>query len=108
MPNGRIPAIQDHWNNGKVVWESNAVLKYLVQRYDTERKFTFDDPDLEADINTCKFFINTSIHSFKLVNIGLFFQASHQGPYFGQLQWFSFYHEEEVSSAITRSVPVFD
>lgn len=37
--------------------------------------------------------------------VGLFFQSSHQGPYFGQLQWFSFYHQEEVPSAIARSVP---
>ncbi|KIM32992.1 hypothetical protein M408DRAFT_190392 [Serendipita vermifera MAFF 305830] len=84
MPNGRIPALVDHWNNDKVVWESNAMLKYIA-RYDTEGKFTVTDPDEQTDMDTW-----------------LFFQSSHQGPYFGQLQWFSFYHEEPVPSAVTR------
>jgi glutathione S-transferase len=84
MPNGRIPALVDHWNNDKVVWEGNAMLKYIA-RYDTEGKFTVTDPDEQTDMDTW-----------------LFFQASHQGPFFGQLQWFSFYHEEAVPSAVVR------
>jgi glutathione S-transferase len=54
MPNGRIPVLQDHWNNGKVVWESNAMLKYIADRYDTERKFLVDDDDLKTDMDTCE------------------------------------------------------
>lgn len=55
MPNGRIPVLQDHWNSGKVVWESNAMLKYIAERYDTERKFLVDDADLQTDVDTCEF-----------------------------------------------------
>ena len=33
-PNGRIPALIDHKNGDFVVWESNAILLYLVERYD--------------------------------------------------------------------------
>ena len=32
----------------------------------------------------------------------LYFQASGQGPYFGQLIWFMRYHKEQVPSAIER------
>ena len=32
----------------------------------------------------------------------LYFQASGQGPYFGQAGWFLFYHPEKVSSAVER------
>ena len=32
----------------------------------------------------------------------LFFQASGQGPYFGQVAWFLFYHPEKVPSALER------
>jgi glutathione S-transferase len=53
MPNGRIPALVDHWNNGKVVWESNAMLKYIA-RYDTEGKFTVTDVDQLSDVDTCE------------------------------------------------------
>ena len=38
VPNGRIPMIVDHWNNDKVVWESNSVMKYLASRYDIEKQ----------------------------------------------------------------------
>jgi len=85
MPNGRIPAIVDHWNNDKVVWESNSIIKYVANKYDTEKKFLLTDADQQTDMDTW-----------------LFFQASHQGPYYGQLQWFSFYHEEPLPSAVTR------
>lgn len=54
VPNGRIPAIKDYWNSGKVIWESNAVLKYLAERYDTERKFLVDNPDEKTDLDTCE------------------------------------------------------
>ena len=33
---------------------------------------------------------------------GLFFQASGQGPYFGQAQWFMKWHHEHLPSAIKR------
>jgi glutathione S-transferase len=41
-PNGRIPALVDHSRSDFKVFESAAILIYLVTHYDKERKFTFD------------------------------------------------------------------
>ncbi|KZT58757.1 glutathione S-transferase [Calocera cornea HHB12733] len=84
-PNGRIPAIIDHLNNDFVLWESNAILLYLVERYDKEHKFSA---------------VTDAEKAFQ--NQWLFFQASGQGPYFGQYFWFTFYHPEKVRSAVER------
>jgi len=40
-PNGRIPAIVDHDNEGLNVFEGNAILGYLSRRYDKDNKFSF-------------------------------------------------------------------
>ncbi|KAG8826387.1 Glutathione S-transferase 2, partial [Serendipita sp. 399] len=51
-PNGRIPTLIDHSNNDEVVWESNAILKYLAERYDTEHKLTVTDEKEKAELET--------------------------------------------------------
>ncbi|TFK80999.1 glutathione S-transferase C-terminal-like protein [Polyporus arcularius HHB13444] len=84
-PNGRIPTLIDHKNGDFVLWESNAILIYLVDKYDTEKRLTVTD-EKEKHI----------------LNQWLFFQASGQGPYFGQAFWFLFYHPEKVPSAVER------
>ncbi|TFK45314.1 glutathione S-transferase C-terminal-like protein [Heliocybe sulcata] len=84
-PNGRIPTIVDHSNNDFVLWESNAILTYLADKYDTEHKFSASTED----------------DKYKQLQ-WLFFQASGQGPYFGQLAWFTMYHPEKIPSAIER------
>ncbi|KAH9854708.1 glutathione S-transferase C-terminal-like protein [Lenzites betulinus] len=84
-PNGRIPALIDHKNNDFVIWESCAIISYLVEKYDTEGK--------------------VSVKSFEenaLQLQWLFFQASGQGPYFGQIGWFLFFHPERLPSAVER------
>jgi len=84
-PNGRIPAIIDHHNNDFVIWESNAILLYLVDKYDTEKRLTVTDEN----------------EKYALIQ-WLFFQASGQGPYFGQAGWFVNFHPEKLPSAIDR------
>ena len=36
-----IPTIIDHDNDDFTLWESNAIIKYLVDRYDKENKIHF-------------------------------------------------------------------
>lgn len=42
-PNGRIPVIVDHDNDGFSVQEGAAILAYLTRHYDPEKQFTFAD-----------------------------------------------------------------
>ncbi|OBZ75586.1 Glutathione S-transferase 2 [Grifola frondosa] len=84
-PNGRIPTLIDHEHDDFVVWESNAIIAYLVDKYDTEHK-----------ISVVKF-------EEKIIQLQwLFFQASGQGPYFGQLAFFVFHSKEKHPSVIER------
>ena len=79
-----VPAIDDP-NTGIVLWESGAIVNYLVETYDKDRKISFaSGPE--------KFYADQY----------LFFQASGQGPYFGQFAWFSKFHSEKIPSAIER------
>ncbi len=61
-PNGRIPTLIDHHNGDFVIWESGAILLYLVDKYDKEKRLTVTD---EKD-------------RYSLIQ-WLFFQASGQG-----------------------------
>ncbi|KAI0635306.1 glutathione S-transferase C-terminal-like protein [Trametes polyzona] len=84
-PNGRVPALVDHSNGDFTIWESDAILLYLVDKYDKEHKLSVADPN----------------ERYQLIQ-WLFFQASGQGPYFGQAVWFLKYHSERIPSAIER------
>ncbi|KZT69089.1 glutathione S-transferase [Daedalea quercina L-15889] len=84
-PNGRIPTLIDHGNNDFVIWESNAIMTYLVEKYDSEHKISVSN--FEEKIQQLQW---------------LFFQASGQGPYFGQYFWFSRYHPDKIPSAVER------
>ncbi|GAA5989185.1 hypothetical protein JCM11641_002553 [Rhodosporidiobolus odoratus] len=85
-PNGRIPALVDSENNNYTVWESKACMQYLVEKYDKERKFT----------------VGTSAEEQATLLQWLFFQASGQGPYFGQAAHFKMFAPEKVPYAIER------
>lgn len=84
-PNGRIPTLIDHKNSDFTIWESNAILEYLVYTYDKEGKLSVTKPE------------------DKYIQLQwLFFQSSGQGPYFGQAAWFKLFHSEKIPSAIER------
>lgn len=84
-PNGRMPAIHDP-NTDLRLWESGAILEYLVEKYDTEHRISFPAGSHEAQ------------HAHQW----LFFQVSGQGPYYGQAVWFTKYHSEQIESAKER------
>jgi len=67
-PNGRIPAIVDHDNDDIVIWESASIIRYLVDRYDQDKKisFPFGTPEYYA------------------IQQWMDFQNSGQGPMFQQ------------------------
>jgi len=83
-PNGRLPAIEDP-NTGVKLWESGAIVQYLIETYDKEETLTY-----------------TTIPEKYELNQWLMFQMSGQGPYYGQAVWFTNYHPEKLPSAIER------
>jgi len=83
--NGRSPAIEDP-NTGITLWESGAIIDYLVENYDKERKLSFTP-------GTPEYF-----HAKQW----LYFQMSGQGPYFGQASWFTRFHPENIQSVLDR------
>ncbi|KAF2266171.1 glutathione S-transferas-like protein [Lojkania enalia] len=84
-PNGRMPAIYDP-NTDLTLWESGAILEYLIERYDKDQKLSFAPGSNES----------------YLAKQWLFFQVSGQGPYYGQAVWFKKFHHEQLPSAIER------
>ncbi|KAF2149135.1 putative glutathione S-transferase [Myriangium duriaei CBS 260.36] len=86
-PNGRVPAIEDP-NTGVTLWESCAIIEYLVDTYDKQRSISFT-PGTKESLEAKQW---------------LFYQASGQGPYFGQSVWFTVYHPEKVPSAVDRYI----
>ncbi|KAG6248991.1 hypothetical protein E4U24_002432 [Claviceps purpurea] len=83
-PNGRVPGLEDP--NTKIsLWESGAIIDYLIDQYDTSHKLSYTTPSE-------KYLTRSWEH----------FQMSGQGPYFGQLVWFTMYHPEKIQSATDR------
>jgi glutathione S-transferase len=86
-PNGRMPSIQDP-NVGITLWESGAIVEYLIERYDAKQQFSFPPGTPE------------SYHAKQW----LYFQTTGQGPYYGQYSWFKKFHAEKLPTAIDRYV----
>lgn len=86
-PNGRVPAIEDP-NTGIKLWESGAIIEYLVETYDKQYNVSFAPGSKE----------------FFEAKQWLYYQVSGQGPYFGQAAWFTVYHPEKLPSAVDRYV----
>lgn len=79
-----VPAIEDP-NTGITIWESGAIIEYLVDEYDTTEKISYKSkPE--------KYYLKQWLH----------FQVSGQGPYFGQAVWFDKNHVERIPSAVQR------
>ncbi|KAJ6115809.1 hypothetical protein N7523_006226 [Penicillium sp. IBT 18751x] len=88
-PNGRLPSIHDP-NTGLTIWESGAIIEYLIERYDTEEPRKLSFPKFSAEAEAARSF--------------LYFQTTGQGPYYGQAYWFVNYHSEKIQSAVDRYV----
>ena len=86
-PNGRIPAVHDP-NTGLTLWESGAIIEYLIECYDPEHRLSFT-PGTPDSYHAKQWF---------------FFQATGQGPYYGQASWFKKYHHEQLPTALERYV----
>ncbi|KAK1772086.1 glutathione S-transferase [Phialemonium atrogriseum] len=84
-PNGRVPAIYDP-NTDITLWESGAIVEYLIEKYDTKRQLSFAQGTPE----------------YYHAKQWLYFQSTGQGPYFGQAAWFIRYHPEQLPSAVER------
>jgi len=85
-PNGRIPAIVDKSNNDFPVFESGAIMLYLVDKYDKDHKISYP---------------HGSDLYWQMV-CWLFFQNAGVGPMQGQLNHFSRYAPEKIDYAIKR------
>ncbi|KAL3491653.1 glutathione S-transferase [Aspergillus germanicus] len=89
-PNGRIPAITDIDKNGQEikVWESGAILQYLVARYDTEHRISYPVGSKEA----------------WEVTSWLMWQMGGVGPMQGQANHFARFADQKYPYALNRYV----
>jgi glutathione S-transferase len=83
-PNGRVPSLEDP-NTGIKLWESGAIILYLIETYDKNNTLTYTSTPEKFELNQW-----------------LMFQMSGQGPYHGQAVWFERYHPERIASATER------
>jgi glutathione S-transferase len=84
-PNGRMPTLIDHSNGDFKIWESGAIIEYLLGKYDPSKKLGFEKFEDEM-----------------LARQWLYFQASGQGPYYGQAMVFQYFFPEKLPGAIER------
>ncbi|KAF7533887.1 hypothetical protein G7054_g6703 [Neopestalotiopsis clavispora] len=87
-PNGRIPALTDTFEDGKTIrlFESAAIMQYLVDRYDKDHKISYPHGSREHwEVNN---WVN--------------WQMGGLGPMQGQLNHFNRYAPEKLPYAIDR------
>ncbi|EIW62683.1 glutathione S-transferase C-terminal-like protein [Trametes versicolor FP-101664 SS1] len=103
-PNGRIPTLVDHHNGDFVVWESNAILLYLVNCYDPKHKISVVDEKDRYTLLQWLFFQASGQGCVCLHSCGNENRCVHclDNAYFGQANWFPKYHSEKLPSAIER------
>jgi glutathione S-transferase len=64
-----IPTIIDHDNNDFTIWESNTIIKYLVDRYDKDSKihFPFESREYYETDQWMNFQVSGQVRSLLLV-----------------------------------------
>ncbi|KAL2284138.1 hypothetical protein FJTKL_09120 [Diaporthe vaccinii] len=85
-PNGRTPVIVDPNNDDFTLWESGAIIEYLVETYDAPGTLHLED-------SKSRWLLRQYLH----------FQMSGQGPYYGQAVWF-YKQTEDIPTAKTRYI----
>ena len=97
-----VPAIIDP-NTGITLWESGAIIQYLVENYDKEQKLSFSSTPEKYFANQWLMFQVSSPRPLPDTATWLTSgEVSGQGPYFGQGAWFGNFHAEDVPSAKKR------
>ncbi|KAJ7283720.1 glutathione S-transferase [Mycena rebaudengoi] len=87
-PNGRIPVLVDRLRDNFVVFETAAIILYLADHYDTEKKFTFDP--------------KTSPNDYSEMIQWTFFTHGGIGPMQGQANHFQRVAPEDIPYAKKR------
>lgn len=85
-PNGRTPVIVDPNNDNFTLWESGAIIEYLVETYDALGTLNLED-------RKSRWLLRQYLH----------FQMSGQGPYYGQAVWF-YKQTEDIPTAKQRYI----
>lgn len=91
-PNARVPAIIDHDNNNLAIWESGAIILYLVEKY--------IDSNYSGN-GSCSLYSNNLADKSQVLS-WLFFQTSGHAPMIGQALHFRYFHSQSVPSAVER------
>lgn len=87
-PNARVPALIDHYNDNTSIWESGAIILYLVTKQCQES-------------GSCPLWSNNIVEQSQ-INSWVFFQTSGHAPMIGQALHFRYFHSSPVPSAVER------
>lgn len=87
-PNARVPALIDHFNENTSIWESGAIILYLVSKYMKEN-------------GECPLWSDNLVEQSQILS-WLFFQTSGHAPMIGQALHFRYFHSCPVPSAVER------
>lgn len=87
-PNARVPALIDHTNDNTSIWESGAIILYLVSKHLKEH-------------GECALWSDNLIEQLQ-ISLWLFFQTSGHAPMIGQALHFRYFHSCPVPLAVER------
>lgn len=87
-PNARVPALIDHQSDCTSIWESGAIILYLVSKYLKEN-------------GECSLWSDNLLEQSQIAS-WLFFQTSGHAPMIGQALHFRYFHSCPVPSAVER------